>query len=274
MHAVRRIGLASAALAAIVGCADSTGPAGFQSVSLNFRVDAAAPSAVGPSRVSGPSLVAGPPLVLEGTNGTLTINEIRVIVDEAELHPADGSCDVVEPSGDDLDDDCPDFEAPPRFLDLPLDGQPVAAVTVLVPAGSYKRLDFEIENLEDDEEDPVRAAEIAAVRAQVLAEFPDWPRKASALVTGSFTPSGGSAVDFRVFLEAEVEVEIDLVPHIVVDDDGGTSRDLTVDISPQIWFLAPDGTVLDLSQYDYDATGQLLEFEVEMEDGFTEIEFD
>jgi hypothetical protein len=29
---------------------------------------------------------------------------------------------------------------------------------------------------------------------------------------------------------------------------------------------------VDLTQYDYDATGQLLEFDVEFEDGFTKIE--
>ena len=90
-----------------------------------------------------PSLVAGPPMVLEGTNGTLTIVEIRLIVNEVELEPADGSCDLVDNSDDD-GDECPDFEAPPRFLDLPLDGNPIMAMTGLIPPGTYDELEFEV----------------------------------------------------------------------------------------------------------------------------------
>ncbi len=41
---------------------------------------------------------------------------------------------------------------------------------------------------------------------------------------------------------------------------------------PDIWFMRSDGSVLPLHLYDYGQTGQLLEFEVEMEEGFTEIE--
>ncbi|NIU76729.1 MAG: hypothetical protein GWN71_25150, partial [Gammaproteobacteria bacterium] len=48
--------------------------------------------ASGPGTTSGPMLVAGPPLVLEGTNGTLTIDEIRLIVAEVELDGADDAC--------------------------------------------------------------------------------------------------------------------------------------------------------------------------------------
>jgi len=215
-------------------------------------------------------LAVGGPLVISGSNGELTLDEIRIIINEVELHRADPSCDSIESSGA----DCGEFEAGPRFLDLPLDGQPVEAVTALIPAGSYKELDFEIEDLEDDEDDPTEAALIAAVRSEILQQIPDWPRKASAMVTGSFTPTGGAAVDFRVFLEAEIEIEFELIPNLVVDDSGAANRDLTVDVAPQIWFSNPDGTVTELQLYDYDSTGDLLEFEVEMEDGFTQIEFD
>jgi uncharacterized protein (DUF1786 family) len=95
------------------------------------------------------------------------------------------------------------------------------------------------------------------------------------MVTGTFAPAGGGAsVDFRVFIEAEVEIEMELIPNLVIDDTGSASRELTVDIAPQAWFTNPDGTVLELQDYDFDATGEVLEFEVEMEHGFTEIEFD
>jgi hypothetical protein len=216
--------------------------------------------------------------VLEGTNGTLTIDEIRLIVAEVELDGDDDHCEDSDSDDDSsgssgFDDDCAEFEAPPRFLDLPLDGQPVEAFVGLVPPGVYDELEFEIEDLEDDADDEW-AAEIAALEDAIRDEFPDWPRKATALVVGSFTGSGGSSTDFRVYLEAEIEIERDLAPPLVVGDDGSTGLDLTVDVRPDIWFSNPDGSVIDLSIYDYDQTGAVLEFELEMEDGFTEIEID
>jgi hypothetical protein len=270
-HFVPRAALAGLSLFVLTACGDSTGVVDPGSVSVNFRVASAsgAPAVSGPMGVSGAQPVAGPPLVLTGTNGSLTIEEIRVIINEVELKPADGSCDT-DTSGD----DCPEFEAPPRFLDLALDGQPIEAVTVQIPAATYKELDFEIEDLEDDESDPAEAGGVATVRSQILAIVPDWPREASALVTGTFTPTGGVATDFRVFLKAEIEIEMALVPNLVVDDQGAVSRHLTIDISPDIWFKKADGTVKDLAQHDYDQTQDLLEFDVEMEDGFTKIEIE
>jgi len=261
--------LAVLAAVAAAACGDGTGVPGPETVSLNFRVSAAAPAAA-PAPAPGMSLVAGPPMGLSGTNGDLTIDEIRMIINEVELKPADGHCDAVADASD--DDSCPEFEAPPRFFDLPLDGEPIAAVTSLIPPGSYKALDFEVEDLEDDKGDAVEAAAIAAVRSEVLAEIPDWPREASILVTGSFTPSGGSAVSFRVFLKAEIEIEMDLVPNLMVGEDGVASRDLTVDVDPAAWFVRADDTVVPLDQYDWDATGQLLELEFEVENGFVEVE--
>jgi hypothetical protein len=270
-HLFSKTMVAATAVLTAAACSDGTGVDGPQNVSLNFQVTGPAPLASGPSMASaGPSMVAGPPLVLTGTNGTLTIEEIRVIVNEVELKPSDGTCDQIENS---ISDDCPEFEAPPRFLDLPLDGEPITAVTGLIPAGTYKEIDFEIEDLEDDEEDAAQAAAIEAVRLEILGVIPDWPRKASTLVVGTFEPAGGgAAIDFRVFLDAEVEIEMPLLPNLVVADDGTASRDLTVDVRPDIWFGGPNNTVLELHLWDYDSTGQLLEFEVEMENGFTHIE--
>lgn len=266
---------ALAALGVMSGCSDGVGVDGPQQVSLNFRVAGSGPAAAaGPAMVGRPLAVAGPPMVITGTNGTLTLDEVRIIINEVELKPADGSCDAIDTSGSDSSDDCPEFEAPPRFLDLPLDGQPIEAVTALIPGGVYKELDFEIEDLEDDEGDATEAALIAAVRSEILAEIPDWPRKASGMVTGSFAPSAGGSIDFRVFLDAEIEIEFELIPNLVIDETGAASRDLTVDVSPQVWFGNPDGTVLELNLFDYDTTLELLEFEVEMEEGFTEVEFE
>jgi hypothetical protein len=255
------------AVVALAACGDATGVDGPQIVSLNFRVtEAPAPMAALAS--AAPTRVVG----VEGSNGVLTLTQILVVVNEVELKPADGSCDAVEVI--DTSDDCPEFEAPPRFLDLPLDGTPVAAVTSAIPMGTYKELDFEIEDLEDDEEEADMAAAIEAVRLQILQQVPDWPRKASAMVVGTFTPNGGTAEEFRVFVDAEIEVEFELLPNLVIAEDGAANRSLTVDVRPDLWFMNPDGSVRDLREFDYEATQSLLELEVEMEDGFTEIEID
>lgn len=254
---------------ALGACDDATGVGAPGTVALNFSVASASAPATVSGPASAPALVAGPPMTVSGTNGTLTIEEIRLIVAEAELDGDDDACE------DDLPgEDCAKFEAPPRFLDLPLDGNPIQAFVGVVPQGTYDEIEFEIEDLEDDEEDSEFAAEIAALREDILAEFPDWPRKATALVVGSFEAAGGGTTDFRVYIEAEIEIERALVPPLVVGPDGTTGADITVDIRPDIWFSLPDGSVLDLSAYDYDDTGMVLEFELEMEDGFTEIEID
>lgn len=270
-------------LVALAACGNSTGVGGLgEEVTLSFQVNGGSGPAASTALV-GPAAVAGPPMVITGSNGTLTLTELRLVINEVELGLTDDSCGTSGISGDDSADDdsedrsgveCGEFEVGPRFLDLPLDGEPVEAVTATIPAGVYSELEFKIEDLEDDESDATEAAAIASVRAEILAAFPDWPRKASALVVGSFQPTDGDPIDFRVFVEAEVEIEMDLVPNLVVDDAGISSRDLTVDVSPSAWFTNPDGTVVELQLFDYDATGELLEFEVEMENGFTEIEFD
>ena len=276
-HALARGSTVALAVTTLAACGDATSVADPAAVALNFQVSTSstAQATSGPAFTSasasssGPAAVAGPPLVLEGTNGTLTIEEIRLIVAEVEL---DGDDDACEREGD-LSDDCADFEAAPRFLDLPLDGSPVEAFVGLIPPNTYHELEFEIEDLEDDEDDTQFAAEIAALKAQILQEFPDWPDKATALVVGSFESNEGETTSFRVYVEAEIEVERELIPPLVVGESG-SAPDLTVDIRPDIWFGQSDGSVLELHLWDYDATGQLLELEVEMENGFTEIEIE
>lgn len=273
-----RFALALALLAGYA-CDGGTGVDGPQNVAVNFRVVAGTGASAALVPVSaavvesdGPVAVVGPPMVIEGSNGTLAIEEIRLIVAEVELDSDDDRCGG---SGDDVgvldDDDC-DFEAAPSFMDLPLDGAPVRVLDGLIAPGTYDELEFEIEDLEDDEEDGDFANEIAALRDRILQEFPDWPRKATALVVGTFDSPETGAVSFRVFLEAEIEVERPLIPALVVGADGGADGALTVDIMPHLWFTRSDGSVMPLHLHDFDATGEVLEFELEMEHGFIEVE--
>ena len=228
--------------------------------------------------VSRPSAPAGSPLrqvTLDGTNGTLVLDEIYMIVDEVELDTVDDDCE--DSSDDDGSDDdgptCHDFEVGPRLVMLPLDGAPVTAFEASVAPGRYDELEFEIEHLEDDDddEDRVRAD---ALRAEILSMVSDWPDDASIYVVGTFQADGADAVPFRVFVDAEIEIELELSPPLVVGEDGVGDRELVVDVRPDLWFADGQGGVIDLSEWDYDGTGRILELEIEIEDGFIEVEID
>jgi hypothetical protein len=196
-------------------------------------------------------------LTLTGANGTLAISDIRLVAAEFEL---DGDDDVNRCGGNGGDDDCEDFNAGPMFVDLPLTGGTTPVGSGDVPAGVYDEVEFEVEDLDDDEEDAAEAQRIAALRQQILAQFPDWPRDASMLVTGSFTPTGGAARPFRVFIEAEIEIELDLNPALTVGEGQTGSLDVTLD--PAVIFRN-GANVLDLS-----SAGSRFELEVEIENGF------
>jgi hypothetical protein len=198
-------------------------------------------------------------LVLTGSNGTLRIDDLRMVVAEFEL---DGDDDL-NPCGRQPGavDDCEDFEAGPMFIDLPLTGGAVPVGSGDLPAGVYEEVEFEVEDLDDDEEDPAERARIEQLRGQILAQFPDWPRDASLLVVGTFTPTGGQPVSFRAFVEAEIEIETELSPPLVVGD--GEPRSLDVLLDPAAIFRS-GANVLNLSQ----PTGRV-ELESRIRSGFS-----
>lgn len=207
----------------------------------------------------------GGPLVVTGTNGTLTITDIRFIVNEFELEREVDACNSFDAGTDDEDDDCEKFEGGPSFVRLLLDGEASTVVSQQVPPGRYSELSFEIEDLEDDRDDE-HAAEIQALLAQVRTEFPEWPRNASMVVIGDF-----DGKPFKVFLEAEIEIETFFPSALVVD---GGDRSVTIEVNPAFWFRNANGSVVDFSLYDFATTGRVLEFEAEIEEGFLEAEFD
>ena len=259
----------SAALAA-AGCDDGMGPGTGAPVAVAFTAASQTGSASMRSGDGWSALLAAESLTLQGSNGTLVIEELHVIVEEFELDRLDDdACDGIDDDGDSDgvgDDDCEEFETGPIFVNVPLDGGEVVAVNAQVTPDTYDELDFEIEDLDDDTGAHVQ------LLSEIRATFPDWPRDASMLAVGTFTPTGGEAIPFRVYFEAEVEIEMDLVPPVTVTEaDGGT---FTVTLDPAFWFGRPDGTVWNLAQLDYDATGSVVEFEVEIENGFVEVEFD
>lgn len=250
-----------AALVLLAAACDSpSGAGGAGRVEVRMGVDAPQ----GGAAPANAATAAAGTLVVEGTNGVLTLDGVKMVVAEFEL---DGDDDVAlcrggQGTDDRADDDCEDFDAGPFLVDLPLGGGEVAVTTGDIPNGTYRRVEFEVEDL-DDNDDVSSAAKIAALRQQILAQFPDWPRDASMLVTGTFQPrvngTLGAARPFRTFLEAEVRVRVRLQPPLVVSD-ASASRTVSVTLDPATFFKT-GGQVRDLSQ----AGGRI---RVEAENGF------
>lgn len=253
-----------ALLVPLAACdSDGTGPEGSEAVTIQFATSTQASVAPG---LDGPM-----PTTVTGSNGTLELTDVRMIVAELELEGSTDACRVEE--DDDDDEDCFEIEFAPRLVDLPLDGGPLTVTTAEVPAGIYSEFEFEVEDLEDDEDDTEFAAEIDALQAAILNAFPNWPDEATVRIEGTFTETGGEPQPFTVYLEAEIEVELEMDPLLVIGDDGAEAHTIEVVVFPDLWFARNDGSVLDLSQFDFETTGQVLELEVEIEEGF-EVEID
>ena len=83
---------------------------------------------------------------------------------------------------------------------------------------------------------------------------------------------GGEVRPFTVYADAEIEIEMAFDPPITIDT--ANEDQITIVVDPSEWVKAADGSVVDLSAFDYGSTGELIEFEVEIENGFKEIEFE
>lgn len=268
--------LGSALAMALTACGDGTSPQTGAPVSIKFGTTggAAAGSApqyslTGGARAPSAAQQEDSIIVASSNGDTLVIRDIRLIVDELELEPVETTdCDAEpEPAG------CAEFEARLLFVDVPLGAEPITVTTSDVPPGMYDEFEFEVDDLELDADDPENAEETQL--AQQLLDrirnqegFSDWPEKASMVLVGSFKPAGSTAAEeFRAYFEAEIEVEFDLVPVLEITETGA-SRSLTVQISPEVWFVQSDGSVMNLAEFDFATTGRLIEFELEIEEGF------
>lgn len=212
---------------------------------------------------------AGPEdLPISGSNGTLTITGLHFIVDEFELERAD------EDDGEEIEDE---IEQGPYLTSLDLEGDPVEVTSGNVPFGRYEELSFEIEDVDfGDEEsgDDDEGQDEAALRSAIEeAGFTDWPDGASMVAVGTFTPTDGESRPFTTYFEAEIEIEMEMDPPLEFQE-GGPSTRVTVHLDPARWFSRADGRVRDLAALDYGETGELVEFELEIEEGFAETEIE
>jgi len=270
--------VAALALIAIAMTAcDSTGPEDGARIRIQFST-ASAPSTASMAMSSGTA-----DLAITGSNGTLELSDIHLIVDKVELEMREGSCDAstdsppaasASRSDDDEDDDdeCEEFEAGPFFVSLAL-GSEVAVVTQDVPAGTYTRLKFEVEDSEfgEDDDDHHGASLQNLLQDIEAAGFTDWPRKASMAVSGTFTPTDGAPVPFTSYFEAELNIRQRFDPPLIVNDEATT---VTIEVDPALWFRDSAGHVMDLSAFDFATTNRVVEFEAKMRDGFHRVEHD
>mgnify|MGYP002761172694 CR=1 FL=1 len=262
------LALAVALVVAVTGC-DSTGPStsGGGEVQVGFSTA----SSSSPSSTTALAKAASDSLVLSGPNGdSLDIHDIRLIVDKVKLE---------QDSDDDAGSDGTEVEIEreveverPSFLDLPLQGSEISPVAAGdVPEGTYNEFEFEVDDLDDDE------GNAQALLSEIREDegFSNWPEDASMVVVGTFAPADGTPTAFTAYFAAEIEVERELQTPLEVTGDG-FSRELVVRLDPGQWFTRTDGTPVDLSQSDYDAREEPVEFEAEyeFEDGVSEIEFD
>lgn len=243
-----------ASIIGFTGCdtTNSNTDSGEGDVELQFETVSSSTS----KTASGNTLASDDPLVIEGSNGTLQIDDIRFIAADFELEPAD-------------DDAFEEFEFKSFFVDLPLEEGSLSLANSQMQAGPYEELDFEVENLDFD--DDGNDEEHQDLADSIRNEFSDWPDEASMVLVGNFTPSDGDTQSFKVFAEAEIEIEREFEPPLEVTDDN-RQQVVSVRINPTNWFEQSDGTVLDLSEYDWDEHQQLMEFEAEFENGVEEIE--
>ena len=246
----------------VIGC-DSTSNSD-QGDGLSLRMQMAPEVATSPT-----SVLQNQELTIAGANGTLTLSQISLIVAEFELELAEDTCDD-DQEGEQENDMCEEFELPPSFINLPLDQGAVSIGTDQVAPGLYEELEFEVEDLEDDEEN---SQEILQLLDTIRSDYPEWPQEASMRLMGEFTPTDGTPQPFIVYAEAEIEVEMEFNPPLSVESSD-QDQTITIAINPENWFIRPNGDVMDLSVFDFEQSTDLLEFEVEMENGFSSIEFD
>jgi len=260
----------------LVACGDATGPDGGGTVTFKFTM---APSGAALRQTAaGLSLASAAvaALPIEGTNGTLTLDGAWLVVTKVKLEQAEETCEGTGDDDDDIaagvafhdgpglgddddgrGDDC-DTALGPFFVEVPLEEEGSAEISVAVVPGVYE----EIELVTGVPRDSAGADLLAEIRADV----PDWPADASLLVVGSFTPTGGDPVPFRVYFHARLEVEQEFEDEPLVVEEGGDLT-VTVVIDPSRWFVGPDGTVDDLSAFDFDTTGEVVEFGLRAREG-------
>lgn len=247
-------------LVPFLGACDSIGPNDTAPVELRFATVTSASATA--DQGAGFFGLRAASLTIPAEGGVYEIDDVRIVVSEFELEGTE-TCVEEDEDGEVEFEEC-EFEGGPHLVDLSLDGGAISLGTGIIAEGTYTSLEFEVEDLDVDEEgddEDGKATALAAILADLRAAYPDFPAGASMVASGRFVPTTGDPQPFTVYFDAEIEIEMALDPALVVPTDDV----LTIKVDPALWFTGFDFLAAD---------GDLVEFELEMEDGFVEVELD
>ena len=183
-------------------------------------------------------------LLVRGSNGTLRIEDVRMVVSGLARESAEGAC-----AGGRGGDGCQALEGGPFAVDLPLTGGAVTVTRQEIPAARYTALELRLGG--------------GVVPDTLRAVYPAFPGGASIVVRGTFTPTGGSAQPFTLYFATEGEVRRALEPPAKVPGADA----LTVVVDPAGWFRS-GGQVVD----PIPLNGRLLKLDPEESFGRVEID--
>jgi hypothetical protein len=218
----------AASVSVLTACGDATAPDGG---ATNLSVSFAAQNGT----AALPTNSAGQAIVVGTNNDTLIISAIQLVLNDVELKRVDvSSCPTTMPERKDRDkssDDkgCSRLDLGPMLVDLPLVENGASKLAVSIPAGSYKEIEFELDDVDNDSDASAAEKAFAATHP----EFVDQTVK----VTGSYR---GQVFTFTSKVEAEVEFEFN--PALVVES--GVNDNITVSLDLARWFTDGSGALL------------------------------
>ena len=216
MPSTSRFTLAAAllGLGTLAACSDATAAKGGSPVSLSFSTTPAGAIAA----VRDVASIVDP----------LVITKAQIVFSRTELELAEGSCAGNDDEND--DDGCSEIKMGPMLVDLPLTSGAKTALTVTLPAGSYRTFDGRIDAVESESDGHRQDA------AAFLAAHPEF-RNVSIRVEGTW-----NGQPFVYTSKLDVDLEIEFNPAFVVD---GATNNLTVQVDLSTWFRRQDGTSID-----------------------------
>ena len=219
---------ACAAMAVLAGCesATGTGAGAGARVSLSLSAGSSADASLSANRF-GPSLSLVP--VSDSAGHTIDIQSVQLVLKNVELkRDREDECHGTEAS-------CEKFRAGPTLVNLPLSGGLVTPFTEAIAPGTYDELRLKIGAPEEERADS----------ASFYASHPEWPRKASIRVKGTYD-AGTGAQPFDVFLGVNAKVQQQLDSLLVVDSlTTPAAVNLTLEVDVNSWFRGRSGSLID-----------------------------
>jgi len=202
----------------VAACGDSTGPTAGTSVSLTMASDLASGAAPAAGIAAAPARAP----ITDGVN-TLEVTSVQVVLRQIELKSVEvADCSVEpEPAG------CEHFRSDPVLVDVPVDGSTDQDVSIVLPAGTYDEVKFDIH-------------EVTASDGAFLTANPTMENR-SIVVEGTFN---GNPFFFETNMSQEQSFM--LVPNLVVAD-GGAATNVTIRFDVSTWFVDQQGVLFDPS---------------------------